>query len=638
MTIGKLAYAALFMVVLPVGVVLWAGRLDAYLPLAVPDATSVGVAVAVLGATCMVLATAALWRHGRGLPMSPYPPAHFVTTGIYGMVVHPIYLGAVLLSAGCSLALQSPGGLWVATPMLAAAATAWVVGFESAATRARFGPRRTPPHLHLPPATDDVPTAWDRVSVWALVLLPWLIAYQAVEWLGPAPDAVSTWLSRDAAWPVLPWTEAIYALSYPAVLLVPIVAATRRDIRWFMQRGWLAMVLILPLYLLLPLVAAAKPVPGEGVFSAVMRWERLRDQPVTAFPAFHVVWTVLAAVVLTRRWPHLRVLSGALVLAVSASCVTTGMHSVLDVLAGLLAALVILRIDRLWAVIRDGAEWIANSWHEWTVGPVRCINHGLFAAAGSLCGLLLMIALAGSSQVWALIGLAAASVIGAALWAQLVEGSSQLLRPYGYYGSVLGTIAGVVVAAVVGADAWLLWAAFAAGGSLAQAIGRGRCLIQGCCHGAECPAWLGVRYHHPRSRVTRLSSLGGLPLHPTQLYSAGWMLLVTAVLVRLWLLGAGLQFIVGVYFLLSGVGRFVEEHFRGEPQTAVWRGFRLYQWLALGFLVFGAVLTAAGWTPAPPPAMPTPETLLGVLGFTVLAYIAYGVDFPRLHRRFSRLV
>lgn len=638
MTIGKVAYAALFVVVLPVGLVLWAGRLDAYLPLTVPDATVMGLAVAALGATCMVWATAALWQHGRGLPMSPYPPAQFVTTGIYGLVSHPIYLGAVLLSAGASLAWQSPGGLWVVTPMLAASATAWVVGFEAAATRNRFGPRADPPRLHLPPATEDAPMVWDRVSVFALVLLPWLLGYRAIKWLGAPPDALSTWLPSDAKWPVLPWTEAVYALSYPAVLLVPFVAARRRDLRWFMQRGWLAMVLILPMYVLLPLVAAAKPVPGDGFLSMVMRWERLRDQPVTAFPAFHVVWTVLAAVVLTRRWPRLRVLWGASVLAVAASCVTTGMHSVLDVLAGLLTALVIVRIEQVWGVIRDGAERIANGWQEWTVGPVRCINHGLFAAAGSLGGLTLMITLAGPSQAWALLGLAAASVVGAALWAQLVEGSSQLLRPYGYYGSVFGTMAGVVVAALLGADAWLLWAAFAIGGSLAQAIGRGRCLVQGCCHGAECPEWLGIRYHHPRSRVTRLSTLGGRPLHPTQLYSAGWMLLVTAILVRLWLLSAGLQFIVGVYFLLTGVGRFVEEHFRGEPQTAVWLGFRLYQWLALGSLVFGAVLTAAGWTPAPGPAIPTRGTLLGVLGFTMVTYIAYGVDFPGVNRRFSRLV
>jgi prolipoprotein diacylglyceryltransferase len=162
--------------------------------------------------------------------------------------------------------------------------------------------------------------------------------------------------------------------------------------------------------------------------------------------------------------------------------------------------------------------------------------------------------------------------------------------------------------------------------------------VQGCCHGSECPAWLGIHYHHPRSRVTRLSTLGGRPLHPTPLYSAAWMLLVTALLWRLWVVGAGMQFVVGSYFLLTGLGRFVEEHFRGEPQTATWHGFRLYQWLAIGSVVGGAVITSLGWHPAPLLVAPSLDTVAIALGFGIVSYVAYGVDFPGLNRRFSRLV
>jgi prolipoprotein diacylglyceryltransferase len=187
-------------------------------------------------------------------------------------------------------------------------------------------------------------------------------------------------------------------------------------------------------------------------------------------------------------------------------------------------------------------------------------------------------------------------------------------------------------------ELWPLLGALAVGAALTQAIGRGRCFVQGCCHGSECDAWLGVRYWHPRSRVVRLSPLANRPLHPTQLYSAGWMLLVAAVLLRLWMLGAGLQLIVGIYFVLAGLGRFVEEHYRGEPQTQVWAGFRLYQWLAIGFVVAGAWISALGWTPAPAPTLPTPGDLAAITAFGVFAYIAYGVDFPTLKARFSRLV
>ena len=47
---------------------------------------------------------------------------------------------------------------------------------------------------------------------------------------------------------------------------------------------------------------------------------------------------------------------------------------------------------------------------------------------------------------------------------------------------------------------------------------------------------LGIRYEHPLSRVVRLTDLGGVPVHPTPLYSMVWMFIVGWVLVRLWML------------------------------------------------------------------------------------------------------
>jgi len=49
--------------------------------------------------------------------------------------------------------------------------------------------------------------------------------------------------------------------------------------------------------------------------------------------------------------------------------------------------------------------------------------------------------------------------------------------------------------------------------------------------------------------------------------------------------------IVGLYFILSGLGRFVEEAYRGEVQTKiVGGGMRIYQWLALLSISIGMVL------------------------------------------------
>jgi prolipoprotein diacylglyceryltransferase len=195
-----------------------------------------------------------------------------------------------------------------------------------------------------------------------------------------------------------------------------------------------------------------------------------------------------------------------------------------------------------------------------------------------------------------------------------------------------------VAAGFVGRDPWLLLAAMSAGGCVTQILGRLRCLVQGCCHGRLVHATWGIRHTHPRSRVVRLSDLGGQPLHPTPLYSMLWTAFVCCALVRLWSLSVPPSFIVGAYFVLIGLGRFVEEHFRGEPQTAVIRGLRLYQWLAIAFIVGGAAVTAVGGAPVPTPTLPDAALWPALAGVLAVTYVAYGVDFPGANRRFSRLV
>ena len=89
--------------------------------------------------------------------------------------------------------------------------------------------------------------------------------------------------------------------------------------------------------------------------------------------------------------------------------------------------------------------------------------------------------------------------------------------------------------------------------------------------------------------------------------------------------------------VLVGLGRFVEEHLRGEPQTLVVAGLRLYQWLAMAFVVGGAVLTTLGSTAAPTAPRFDPGSLAVAVVVGAICYIAYGVDFPGSNRRFSRL-
>jgi protein-S-isoprenylcysteine O-methyltransferase Ste14 len=90
------AYVVVFFGLLPA--LLWTlgGRWDAQLHLpalpAPPIVSVLGAAVAAVGTLGMARAMDALWRVGRGLPISHLPPQHLVTSGPYHWFRHPIYV------------------------------------------------------------------------------------------------------------------------------------------------------------------------------------------------------------------------------------------------------------------------------------------------------------------------------------------------------------------------------------------------------------------------------------------------------------------------------------------------------------------------------------------------------------------
>lgn len=621
---GQLAYGALFAVVLPVLLAAWAIALDRRVTLPQVGTPLAGVALAIAGGWLCVAAIVALRVKGGGWPMSPYPPRQLVTSGAYALVAHPLYLGSVLLTLGLSIAFRSPAGTWIVTPVLATACIAFVWGSEGERTEALFGVRARP-LIHLPEASDAKPDFSDRSSFWVLAVLSWFLVYEAINRLGAWREAIGVVTAWDARIPVIGWTELVYFLAYPIVLFAPFVAKRRRDLRTLILRAWIATGGAALCYLAVPTFFAVKPVP-QTVFAPMLEWERAFEALNTNLPAFHVIWVMLALAVYPRVWWR-----GVLVLAVAASCLTTGMHAIVDVVAGLLCGWLFLRIDAVWRAIVRGAEWLSNSWRERRVGPLRLINHGVYAALAVGFGMAFIPALAGESARGAVALVAVAAIVSAALWAQWVEGSPSLLRPYGYYGALAGAIATI---AVIGS--WRLLAAYAVAAPFIQAIGRLRCIVQGCCHGRPTEG-AGVCVSHPKSRVVKIAGLAGVALHPTAVYSIACSLVTGVLLLRLWIAGAPVAFVSGAYLVLTGLTRFVEEHYRGEPQTRVVAGLRFYQWMAIASIVAGAALTTIPSAPAPPVSTLSTTTLLLALALGAAAYVAYGVDFPESNRRFARL-
>jgi prolipoprotein diacylglyceryltransferase/protein-S-isoprenylcysteine O-methyltransferase Ste14 len=634
-SLGKLVYGAVFVILLPIAFAAWAMATRDIVRLPAVTFLPFGLAVASTGTLLLILGMAHLWVYGGGLPMNAYPPPRYVAQGIFRLLPHPIYTGFSMLCAGVSIVVGSASGLWLVSPIVALGCAALVLGYERHDLRERFG---SLPGSLLPPVGTSAPSGSDRLAWYLFVLLPWLILYEAVVAMGTPPDAVSGVSSFEQRLPVLEWSETLYASAYVFTALAPLFARTRSDLRTFSVRGLAAMLVAFPLYLVIPLIAPPRPFTPHTVFGHLLRWERTLDSPVAAFPSFHVIWAVLAAEVFARRWPRLTWLFYGWAFLVAASCVTTGQHPIVDVLGGFATVALVARAPAMWNAVRRQAERIANSWREWKIGPVRVINRGIYVGAGAFVGLWLAGTMAGPGRQTPILVAACAAVVGAALWAQFVEGSSQLLRPFGFYGGLLGGTLGALIAPLFGTSPWLVLAAFSVGGPWAQAMGRLGCLVQGCCHGRPAPEAIGIRYVHPRSRVCRLTTWTGVPLHPTPVYSILWNGLIALTVTRLWTLAAPLHLISGIYFILTGLGRFVEEAWRGEPQTPIFLRLRLYQWAAIASVIGGALMTALGdSTPAPTPLFAW-DSLLPAVVFGLAVSIAMGVDFPNSNRRFSRLV
>ena len=631
---AKLAYGATFTLVLPLGLWLWNSHLRC--PFPPIHSMWLGLVLLTAGTLLMVSGMWQLWSEGRGLPMNAFPPPRVVRAGVYAAVPHPIYCGFIAVCAGLAFAAGSATGLWLATPLAALGCLALVLGYESPDLRHRFGRDLPTPWLGPPAGSGSLPPL-NRLGAALSVLAPWAVAYLAVKTLGVSAAAFETRLGWEWSIPVLPATMPVYATIYLVVPLTFFLCATRPQMRRLVITAWNAIILNTFLYLVVSATAAFRSVPVTDWLSGWLAWEqRLALPPAGSFPSFHVTWAVLCAASLSRGpLRRARTLCWAWCLGLCLSCLSTGMHSLADVLAGVLTGVLCDQHEDLWKRALHWVELLGNDWKAWRIGPLRIMNHCVWAGAAGFVAVLLAGVSAAPQHLGWLVLVAAITLVGAALWAQWVEGSSALLRPFGYYGSILGGLAALALVALLGGPGPDLAAAFALAAPWTQAIGRLRCIVQGCCHGR--PVDWGIRIVNPHSRVVKLAGFSGTPIHPTPLYSIIANLALGFLLLRLRISGAGPFQIAGLYLVLAGMSRFVEEAYRGEPQTARFAGLPLYQWLAVGSLLLGMALMALPRCSLPPLHASSPVLLAASLAWGAVCAFCMGMDFPDSNRRFSRL-
>lgn len=633
--LGKALYGSLFCALLPFLLVLWASNVTLTLP--VGDWPLAGWLLLIAGLGIMAWAMLNLWKNGKGLPMNAYPPKHFVITGAYQLFRHPIYVGFCATCAGASILTKSPAGLYLITPIVIVLCWALIIGYESPDMKKRFGNQTHQPLFGLPPSSIEKATINEKFGAALLLFGSWGILYELVIFLGISTNSFDTFFSFEKNWPVIPWTVALYVIIYPVAFSTPFVCKTKKELRDFVVNASLTVGLGIFLQFVLPLYASPKEILSTGIFESLIALEKSIDGPAGAFPSFHVLWAFVAAQGWSTFLGRWKWAGYGLAGLISLSCLAIGVHSLADVASAMLLSVIILHKETIWAKIQKTSEKIANSWHAWSIKGLRIINHSLYAGLAGLVGIALASLFIDDGLI--LITITFCTLLGGALWGWWIEGSSILLRPFGYYGALIGGLVGVLLCQLFfHFSITNSLVVFALASPATQGIGRLRCLVQGCCHGKISESGNGIVYRNDHSRVCRISGLKGKVIHNTPLYSMISNLVIALILWRLWYGDAGAMLIAGLYFILSGAARFVEEQYRGEAQTKVIYSLPIYQWLAITSIIFGAVIStfptdasikiSTDWNA---------QKLLAVAIAFFMSAFAMGMDFPKSKVPFSQL-
>jgi|HubBroStandDraft_6_1064221.scaffolds.fasta_scaffold139486_1 membrane-associated phospholipid phosphatase len=180
--------------------------------------------------------------------------------------------------------------------------------------------------------------------------------------LGVSVPSIMVWASHH-------WLGTLINGTYPqvmpflvvAALLPPIVGKTRAA-REFLLANLIAFAIGLPLFALIPAVAPWYYYHLVPPLDQAICWDMLRElrlpgpyvfhgQAVglVCFPSFHVIWAILCAAALWGFRP-IRIPVALLTLLIILSTLTTGWHYFVDVIAGVVIAVLAMAVARVYAM------------------------------------------------------------------------------------------------------------------------------------------------------------------------------------------------------------------------------------------------------------------------------------------------
>ena len=241
------------------------------------------------------------------------------------------------------------------------------------------------------------------------------------------------------------------------------------------------------------------------------------------------------------------------------------------------------------------------------MGPVRIVNHAVYAGLAAFLGLWVAETMAGPGAQADLFALAGAVTMLAALRFRFADANLRLLKPIGICGSLLGAF---LLGGFSGGAAGALFRPLSAPG--------GWVVVSALCLGIV-----------SSQVIASLHFRTGLHLQATSICSLCCAGATALILTRLWLLSVPLHLIAGLFFIFAGLAKFVEEARREESSAHPWRraGHPLRQSLAIASVIGGILITSLGRsTPAPAPHL-TWNAILPAVVFSLTFALATGARF-----------
>ena len=299
--LAKFAFGSAFCLAAPAVMIALSLHLDGSLDLPMPFPWWVGAVPAIIGTALLAAGLVSIKAVAGVWPMNAFPPEARVDRGAYALLPHPIYLGFNLAAFGAAIWAESGAGLLIVWPLGVLATLSLYWGYEKQDLDARLG-GAAPAAIRLPPDSPAAPTAWQRLAVYLLVLLPWAVGYELLARLPVSQAVFTAVLDIERAQPVLDTFVIPYMAAYPWTVLAPLLALRCCDLRRFALAGALGTVIGFLLYIGLPVDSPFRVPDGDGLLSRLIVVQQDLDSTLTSFPAFHVIWPLLAGHVYMARW------------------------------------------------------------------------------------------------------------------------------------------------------------------------------------------------------------------------------------------------------------------------------------------------------------------------------------------------